>query len=190
VTSTPHPSSDTDPQLDALLDEALAPGPAPAGLDERIVDQTRSLLPADRADRGVLAAAEPVAVAGRIGFGGRPWRAAAALLLAGALATAAFFAVSSNGSGGSATSGDPIDTPGTHAAAAASLPDALERLAAAEAQTQRRDEAIDDRIAWLEMQLDWAESDDLWARDSLAALDRAMAGEASEQSREELDLYF
>lgn len=169
----------TDPRLDALLDDALSPDPAPEGMDQRIVVATADRLPG----RAGTAPADPVI--GRIGGGlfRGPWRAAAAVLLLGTVIGGLWLAN---------RDGDSVDPeqPPIAKKQPVQVADGLEQLAAAELQTGLQAEVIDDQIALLSMQVSWAETDGVWAEDALESLDMAIARDEFDELSEQLDLYF
>jgi hypothetical protein len=177
---------DHDPQLEALLDDALAPSPAPPGLHRRILDATAHRLP------GHADASRSTGVIGRLGFGARwGFAAAAVLLLAGVVLT--FWSMNEPGTtppgpgpiaDGQTTTSDPVldeteDDPDL-------LAPVLTRLAEAELAA----EPIDDRIDLLQMQLAWVETDGVWAEDGLESLDKAIARHEFETLADDLELYF
>ncbi|MEM7627051.1 MAG: hypothetical protein AAF333_15755 [Planctomycetota bacterium] len=161
----------TDPQLDALLDEALAPEAAPAGLNDRIVAATVNRLPDDdaRIQNPVL---------GHIGGGGFPWRSVAAVLLLGGVV------------GGLLWVGGETKRPGgiedSDVATVETVQLGLDQLADAALQA----ESIDDDIALLSMQLSAVQEPGIWEQDALESLDTAIAFDEFDQLYDELDLYF
>jgi len=137
-----HPNPE-DPALEALLDEALAPAPAPRGLADRITAATTPRLRARQ--RPVLA---------RIGW--RPaLRIAAAIAVAGAVLLIAW--------------PDPAPTStGTDAGALAQLDTLQSQAEAAEAIEFTGFEAIDYRMEMLDVQLALADTADPWTDDGQA----------------------
>ena len=162
----------TDARLDALLDEALAPGPAPAGLNERIVAAT-----ADRLADGGPHAGHPVL--GRIG-GGFAWRSVAAVLLLGGVVGGLF--VVNRGS-------DPVPSGQAHVNVVDTTQDVYQGLDQL-ADAALHGEAIDDEIALLSMQVSATDLPGVWAQDALDSLDTAIAFEEFDELHDELELYF
>ncbi|MEM9882764.1 MAG: hypothetical protein AAF800_07595 [Planctomycetota bacterium] len=158
---------ETDPVLDALLDEALASDPAPDGLAERVLATTTPKLTGTAGDRP--------AVIGRFGFRRSAWRLAAAAALAVGIGWLAW------PSGGPTTPGNG----GPELAVSADVIEAdLARLAAAEAETAWLDERLE-LLAW---QVESADAP--WDADPYASLDRAMAYETFETLVDEAAWYF
>lgn len=176
-TSTPKASS-TDPQLDALLDDALMADDLPAGLNDRIVAATAGRLPGGADDAP--------AVIGRIG-GGFAWRSIAAVLLFALVLGGVWVVNQDSGitptpSGGSGTevlvNADP-----------AKIETALEQLAESELDA----EWIDDRIDILSMQVTWAQDagdSGVWGDGAFESLDTAIARETFDDVADEMEWYF
>lgn len=167
----------TDPRLDALLDEALAPDAVPTGMNDRIVAAT-----VDRLPGGSTAHASPVI--GRIGGGGFPWRSVAAVLLMGGVAGMFFMAYHIPDKPNLLHEGPFPPIANVEPIEAVHL--GLDQLADAALQA----EPIDDRIALLSMQLSATQTPGIWERDALESLDAAIAFEEFDELHDELDLYF
>ncbi|MEM1109205.1 MAG: hypothetical protein AAGH99_11015 [Planctomycetota bacterium] len=158
----------TDPKLDALLDEALAPSDLPAGLNDRIFAETADRLP------GVYEE-QPVVIA-KIG-GGYPWRSIAAVLLFALVLGGVWVA----------NQGEKMVHPSDlNAAAAEQIENALDQLAEAELEA----EWIDDRIDILSLQITSAEGSAVWGDGSLESLDSAIARETFDDVADEMEWYF
>lgn len=174
--STPK-ASPTDPQLDALLDDALMADDLPAGLNDRIVAATAGRLPGGADDAP--------AVIGRLG-GGVAWRSIAAGLLF-ALVLGGVWAVNQD-------SGITPTLPGGDTEALvnvdpAKIETALEQLAASELEA----EWIDDRIELLSMQVTWAQDagdSGVWGDGAFESLDTAIARETFDDVADEMEWYF
>ncbi|MEO0514323.1 MAG: hypothetical protein AAF086_03400 [Planctomycetota bacterium] len=182
-------STPTDPRLDALLDDALAAGEVPAGLNDRIVAATADRLsPAQAAD-------DAPAVIGRLG-GGFAWRSLAAgllfaLVLGGVWvfnqqpASTEIGPLAHNGNGHHRGDDEAVAT----AADAPKLDTALAQLAEAELEA----DWIDDRIAMLSMQVTWAQDAGdagLWDGGALDSLDTAIARDTFDDVADEMEWYF
>lgn len=165
----------TDPQLDALLDEALAPGEVPAGLNQRIIAATVDQLPQHHAPE------TDSPVIGRISSGSQ-WRAAAVLLLLASVCGAFFAAFNSQDN---QNYGMPF-VGGPNVADLETVQEGLDQLADAALQA----EPIDDDIAMLSMQLSATQTPGFWEQDALDSLDNAIAFETFDELQDELDLYF
>lgn len=188
----PENVSPTDAQLDALLDDALAAGDAPAGLNDRIVAATAGRLP------GVMD--DTPAVIGSLG-GGLVWRSIAAGLLF-ALVLGGVWAVNQDTGetppeplavgGHVEAASEPTSTATTTATAVVDTPKidrALDQLAEAELDA----EWIDDRIEFLSMQVTWAQdAGDAggWGDGAFDSLDTAIAREAFDDVADEMEWYF
>lgn len=144
-----QPELSVDPWWDALLDEALAPPPAPAGLADRIVQATQPHL------------AQPArsAVVARIGW--RAWglaAAAAVLLLAGLLAPWVMQQPPA--------SSVPAPASAVHAQAnLIPLDQELRRLASVSYSDLT---PLDEQIEWLSVQMDLAQAESVWPTDPMA----------------------
>ncbi|MEL7089329.1 MAG: hypothetical protein AAGL98_12965, partial [Planctomycetota bacterium] len=179
----------TDPQLDALLDEALAPAPgispgntsetAPAGLNDRILEATVDRLPGGRVT-------ESNPVIGRISGGGFPWRriaAFAAVLTLGVL-IGRQYVLDSRPDRVTPFPGDLRTA--YYKPLFPTLDDGLDQLADAALDA----EPIDDEIAWLSIRLSATQTPGIWEQDALDSLDAAIAFEEFDELQDELDLYF
>ncbi len=197
----------TDPRLDALLDEALAPADLPAALGRRILEATADRLP------------QRPRVLARLGFLRVPaWRAAAAVALMAFVGGALFLTSrpASEGGGGVAILPpevfvNPSDGSGSEdfgrrlAGAESPLPDGaalpisprelaaiqrgLDRLAAAEIGA----EPIDDWIELLGLQVSMtgsASGAGVWGEGAFEAIDTAIAREEIDTIAYELSVYF
>lgn len=190
----------TDPRLDALLDEALAPEDAPAGLNGRIVAATADRLPG-RADQ----APDVLATIG----GGFPWRSAAAALLFALILGGVWLTRQDADDPGAVgpVALHPIDDEDQPAVVLAPIEveTVLDQLAAAELES----DWIDDRIEILSMQVAWAEnlgggktgaSGDAggsgasggggWGVGAWESLDTAIARDEFDDLADEMELYF
>ncbi|MBB6430149.1 hypothetical protein [Algisphaera agarilytica] len=170
-------STPTDPRLDALLDDALAPADLPVGLNDRILAATADRLPGGKSETFE----EAPAVIGRIG-GGVPWRSIAAVLL---------FALVIGGVWVANQESDTTDpVPPTHNVAGVDPSVALESLLAELAETENEVEWIDDRIDMLSMQVTLAQDTEGWGDEALDALDNAIAMDTFDDIADELEWYF
>jgi len=179
----------TDPQLDALLDDALAAGDAPAGLNDRILAVTADRLPG-RADD---ISEDAPAVIGKIG-GGFAWRSLAAVLLFALILGGVWVAnqdpADTPPDGPVATGDGGVDTqPHVATLDTPKIDRALDQLAEAELDA----EWIDDRIEFLSMQVTWAQGDGgagVWGDGALESLDTAIARETFDDVADEMEWYF
>ncbi|MEM9418944.1 MAG: hypothetical protein AAGA25_07850 [Planctomycetota bacterium] len=172
-------STPTDPRLDALLDEALAPGDLPAGLNDRIFAATADRLPGGKNE----IAEEAPAVIGRIG-GGVPWRSIAAVMLF-ALVIGGVWVVNQSGD-----DSDAQGTAGEQVVQDEPVEADLESLLAQLAESENEVEWIDDRIDMLSMQFSLAQETDGWGGEALDSLDNAIAMDTFDDIADELEWYF
>lgn len=168
----------TDPALDGLLDEALAAGDAPAGLNQRILAATTKRLP--------RAGGHDAPVIARLGESrGFMWRSLAAVMLFALLIGGVWWgnreadAPTDSAGGGNGPAVVVIDEP-------INVGPALAHLAEAERDTAW----VDDRIELLSMQVAWADDAGLWGDGALESLDTAIARSAFDELADEWELYF
>ena len=194
-TNRPTLTPPSDPELEALLDTALAPAPLPAGLEAKILAAT---------DPGVRALAPQMVLSRR-----SPWRlalaAAAGVALIGGIVTAYVNLGGSADAPQVAVQPSPVAPPSVDSATqtAGAQPDVVEtsaldhvslaaiqreldRLAAAELSA----DTIDDRIELLSMQVRMTDSDGFWSQKSMDSLDTAIVRDELDQLAMDLEIYF
>lgn len=184
----------TDPRLDALLDEALAPSDAPAGLNDRILAAT--------SDR--FTATQNHAVIGRIG-GGFPWRSAAAVLLFALVVGGVWLIQRDADNATDPGNVGPVVVNPTGDGEVTSTPIKLETALDQLAEAELESDWIDDRIDILSMQVAWAEDAGNgggsgstggtggtggWGGGAFESLDTAIARDTFDDLADDMGLYF